>query len=436
MPLVGIMAGDRIVSTSLDQESWSDLRQRYRGGESILMSCGQPGLPKVSSRGLQYFAHKAGVDCQLHEGGETPEHLELKSILADAARAAGWEAIIEYPSPEREWIADVMAIKGQRRIVLEVQWSRQSRADFTRRQLRYESAGIECLWFVSPTNEKNIGSVPAHVLKGERGSWAVALRHELSTEHLADRPLAEAAESIMSGGYRDLIEPVVQAYSVQTAMVKCWKESCKRWFTLWRLDDLQLLTRCGMEGTVEGWYELESRMFLKNRIERTVNDQVVHYVDHKQVDLPKAAKLMSRSSKTADATYLAYCCPHCSAMFGDAPLTYGEIRWKTYVIRRPLTLPFRADVLALPHLCIDRGNGQCRQDVATSEMPAFPDGNESHVGFRPEKLIDRLPRLPRKGDRQPPTGRQAKGRSSRGGDTITLPEVLDRMTGGMGRWHR
>lgn len=422
-----------MVSTDFDPESWSHIKERYRGGESILMSCGQAGIPKVSSRGLQYFAHKAGVDCQLHDGGESLEHLELKSLLADAARAAGWEAIIEYPSPNREWIADVMAIQGQRRMVLEVQWSRQAKEDFTKRQQRYHSAGIECLWFVSPTNKRNVDDVPSHVLNGVRGSWTVALHNELSDEDSVEFPLAQAAESIMRGEYRDLIEPFVQAYSVETAMVKCWRESCSKWFTVWRLDDIQIRTRCGLEGTVEACYELESRMFLKNRIERTVGDEVLPYLEHKLVDLPKAAKLATRSSKTADATYLAYCCPHCNAMFGDAPLTYGDTRWRTFVVRRPLTLPMAPTALALQHLCVDRGKGQCGQDVASSVTPAFPDG-KAEVSFRPDLLVEGLPRLPRKGERRTPDRRQSRGRSSRGGGTISMPEVLDRMTGGMGRW--
>lgn len=115
MPLVATLAGKRVVSIDLSHDEWDSLKKRYRAGEPPLVSCGQPGSARVSSRGLKFFAHKKRADCDMHEGGETAEHLELKSLLVKAAKAAGWEAELEVPSPQRDWIADVMATKGERR---------------------------------------------------------------------------------------------------------------------------------------------------------------------------------------------------------------------------------------------------------------------------------------------------------------------------------
>lgn len=70
------------------------MKARYKAGELLAMSCGQPGVPRVSPLGLKHFSHKAGADCGLHEGVETAEHLELKNVLAEAEKAAGWESVI------------------------------------------------------------------------------------------------------------------------------------------------------------------------------------------------------------------------------------------------------------------------------------------------------------------------------------------------------
>lgn len=425
MPLVATLAGERVVSTELDNDEWESLKKRYRAGEPLLMSCGQPGKASVSKLGLKFFAHKTGVECGMHEGGETPEHLELKSLLADAARAAGWEAVLEFPSVDRDWIADVMVSKGGRRIALEVQWSRQSSEDFTRRQKRYEADGVECLWFVAPKNTGNASTAPSHTVGGTPGAWHLSLLTTLDRHDRSDMPLTEAVGHILEGDYRNLIEPFVQAYSVDTAMVKCWRDACGKWFTLWRLEDLQVKTRCGLEGTLGGVYHLESRMFLKDRIERLIADQLVPLLEHEQVDLPRAAKLITRTSKTAGQTYLAYCCPHCGVLSGDAPITYGDTRWRTYVIHRRLSVPYRLDARGLPHLCVDRGKGQCSQEWTRVEGPVFPDGQDSDLEFSTDLLVDTLERLPRKGER----ALRQSPRTTRAGGTISMSEVLNRMTG-------
>jgi hypothetical protein len=426
MPLVATLAGDRVVSTDMEDDAWESLKKRYRGGEPLLMSCGQPGVAKVSSRGLKYFAHKAGVDCNMHEGGETPEHLELKSFLAEAARTAGWEAVLECPSASRDWIADVMVSKEDRRIALEVQWSRQSSADFMRRQLRYEKDGVECIWFVAPKNTDNAADVPSHTVGGESGAWHIGLITSLDRYDRTGVPFGEAVGHILAGDYRLIIEPYIQAYSVETAMLKCWRDACGKWFTLWRLDSLQVKTRCGLEGTIGGVYNLESRMFLQDRIERLISDQLIPLLEHEHVDLPRAAKLSMRTSKTAEKTYLAYCCPHCGVLSGDAPITYGGTRWRPYVVHRRLSLPLRLDARGLRHLCIDRGKGQCSQDREPAVGPVFPDGETSSVEFNIDLLVEGLKRLPRKGEGFA-AGRRSKTNSSRG--TIGMSEVLNRMTG-------
>jgi len=136
MPLVATVGSERVESWRLSPSEWLGLKASYRE-VGLVMSCGQPGLPKTSQLGNQFFAHKNGTLCALHEGGpETQQHLRAKAIIAETARSMGWTATVECPSVDRSWIADVMIEKAGRRVAVEVQWSTQSDFDFRRRQTR------------------------------------------------------------------------------------------------------------------------------------------------------------------------------------------------------------------------------------------------------------------------------------------------------------
>jgi len=56
---------------------------------------------------------------------------------------------------------------------------------------------------------------------------------------------------------------------------------------------------------------------MQDRIECIIADQVLPWLEHEQVDLPPTAKLITRKTRTAEKTYLAYCCPHCGVISGD-----------------------------------------------------------------------------------------------------------------------
>lgn len=95
MPLVAVLDGERLESFRLTADEWASLRATYRGRE-LLMTCGSAGIPKTSSRGMRFFAHRPKADCAIHVGApESAEHLQTKALLAEAARRAGWTATVE-----------------------------------------------------------------------------------------------------------------------------------------------------------------------------------------------------------------------------------------------------------------------------------------------------------------------------------------------------
>src|SRR5262249_40274425 len=144
-------------------EQWQALKQQNRATRHLAMPCcvSQVVLKK-SLRGIQFFAHKARGACST--APETEDHLRLKQMAVEAARANGWDAATEVagttPSGEK-WRADVLAQKGQHKVAVEIQWSNQSNEETLRRQKRYALSGIRCLWLFRQSRFPITSDLPA-----------------------------------------------------------------------------------------------------------------------------------------------------------------------------------------------------------------------------------------------------------------------------------
>lgn len=413
MPLAAYLSDERIEAPFLSDEEWAALRQRWKAGEPLMMACGQAGKPRVSKRGLKHFYHHAEADCTLHPSGESADHLEMKSLVAAAAREAGWDAVIEYPASDRAWIADVMVSRDGKRRALEIQFSRQDADEFRRRQERYEAEGIQCLWLAAEVN-RQADTVPCVMIGGVPGARTLSLPAFTGP---APVDAAEAIAHLLNEEIAPFVELVVRAYSLDTTMLKCWRDSCKRWITAWRLDDLQVETRCGQKGSLLATHYYGSRIFLTDRIERLIAGRVMPVL--KQADLPSPMYLATRYSKTADCSYLALCCPYCNSLQGDVPLSDQSVTWRSYLIEDWLPLPIKRSALAVPHLCLDIGRGHCNQEPREQEGPAFPDGRLVVPEASPLLLTQALPPLPKRGSprNMDPYADRYKGRYEQGRHT-------------------
>lgn len=58
------------------------------------------------------------------------------------------------------WVADVLAVKGERRIAFEVQVSPQQFMFYRIRQQRYRGAGVKCVWLSSALADVSDQEVP------------------------------------------------------------------------------------------------------------------------------------------------------------------------------------------------------------------------------------------------------------------------------------
>lgn len=396
MPLVAHFNGQRTEAHQLLPDEWATLKSAYKQGV-LTMTCGQPAVPKTSKLNLQYFAHKPGADCALHAGGpESPEHLALKAAAEKAAKACGWDATIEYPGPDRRWIADVLAEKDGRRVAIEIQFSRQAPAEFVRRQERYEADGIECIWLVAPHNKQNAAHVPSYVIKNASDEVIIETPATDLGEPGGDVDLTSAIRGALTGHHKQYIEATVAAFSISTGMKKCFRSECRAWMTICFLERIQIETRCGLKGTIAANHF--GRLHLEDRVE-TAAWPIILKALYADSDLARPAPLRTKNSAAAGHAYLGYTCPTCGYLQGDLHLTKEIRNWHEYVIPEAAPIPIKASALRGTHLCCDKGTGFCSQSPKDPATASFPHGQVGSTWLSRELLTDVLSPVPPKGTR-------------------------------------
>lgn len=377
MPLVAFLDGERIESYLATDERWDRVKSVYKS-RSLLMRCGVPGIPRTSRRGLKHFAHKAGVQCGLIDcWNESPQHRILKTLIAQAARDAGWDVNVEWSTEERAWTADVLAERDGRRLALEVQWSRQDAGEFRRRQERYAADGVECFWYVHRRNkdEARRSGVPHVVFEGDDAPFDVLA--EKAFQQAAPVALHTHVTAILLGLYLDRIQARITSVTIQHLTDTCW--ACKRPSTIWRISAASVQSRC-QETTEAARTDLP--LWPTQRIETLITGDVAAVLG--KGSLPPLAPLRMHRSKQAEKTYLAYGCAHCRAgFFGDGFLEL-ETRWKSVTIPVTGRIPLADGILTQVHLCADKGFGPCSQDPSESQQPTFD-------GYIPDQYKRRLP---------------------------------------------
>jgi spore coat protein CotF len=164
----------------------------------------------------------------------------IKTLIAQAARHAGWQASVEWSPEVRTWTADVLAELDGRRMALEVQWSRHDAGEFARRQKRYAADGVECFWDVHRRNkdEARRSGVPHIVFEGDDApqgtrshivgrydSNIAQAREMLAT---AEAELSSAVQSMTTAapGVRDLvINNKQQAVDEAKSMIETFEQA-------------------------------------------------------------------------------------------------------------------------------------------------------------------------------------------------------------------
>lgn len=143
MPLSARLSDRSVLGALLSDADWFAVGALAKSDADAVRTvcCGWPAVPKVSRRGLRFFAHPPGSDCKLGEGAD---HLAVKALAAKALHERGFAVCTEYAGPG--WRADVYGRMGSREAVVEVQWSAQTAEVTEQRTARLEASGVEVLW--------------------------------------------------------------------------------------------------------------------------------------------------------------------------------------------------------------------------------------------------------------------------------------------------
>lgn len=195
VPLKAMVDGRPVLAPGLDDEAWNALRRTLRQKSSeARFECGARAWPRVSQLGTKHFFHERDAACGQKHKPMSAAHLQLQDMVVRVCLHSGWMASTEEPVGNRR--ADVLAAKGSRRVVFEVQLASESHAGFVDRTRDYQVAGVEVVWLV-----------PGRRARGNLRGLPVAAVRRSQDRHLVDVgdaafPLTEFIQGVLTGRLR------------------------------------------------------------------------------------------------------------------------------------------------------------------------------------------------------------------------------------------
>jgi competence protein CoiA len=254
---------------------------------------------RTSRRGTQFFAHKAIGACTT--APETEDHLQLKRMAVEIARAHDWTAETEASGTTTSgelWRADVLAWKGQHRVAIEIQWSAQTNEETMRRQTRYAASGVRCLWLMRHRGFPVDRALPAaHIGGTAEAGYTATLKTVTGQQVLPiEELLAAAFSKRLRFGIPIGISGQVEIFVRQR---HCW--SCRA--------KTQIISDVGV---VVG----------PNKFRFSVSDFDAHlalfdFIRHRLPNNLQIGAVKHRFSHVQRMGYLSNGCFHCDARFGQ-----------------------------------------------------------------------------------------------------------------------
>lgn len=371
MPLIAMLDAARVDARRFTPQAWSELQQSEERRRMLMPLCGVRAVAKTLGS-TQFFAHYRKIECKVDHGGESPQHMAMKTALAERVdRVPGWHAVLEHPHPSREWIIDVLAESddGRRRIAFEVQLSSQTPDDYSRRSQRYFNDRVFPVWIVPRHLESSRVLVPVVVTgfakstalpeqpadlmdldisvsfadqdtlgefvdemlrhghrwslgspseqirrheveqeRAERERQELALREKQFQERIREMNLNSAPPEVAYGAHTIHTEGGPFVWATMTA---CW--NCEYPMLLWE----GLGTRIGDQHRSAPSLAVKSTVGQK-RYENhpDVHKAVDRWICETRADVRKAG-IKLRRSKMKGSEYSAFVCPDCEAIMGQ-----------------------------------------------------------------------------------------------------------------------
>ncbi len=341
MPLKAYRDSQVIIAPLLSSVQWEQLRAEVKAGTVVLrMPCCDAGCyPRVSKLGTRHFVHRPGGHCGAE--GETLDHLLAKSQAALGGQDAGYT--VETEAQGEGWRADVLAVRGEARIAIEIQWSMQTLEETELRQERYAADGVRCVWLFRklPRGARPRRDVPMFALGGS----------ERTCPMVEGKSLREFVAELLRGHYKfcDVARALpTQSVRIEIASCRCWRchEPC-HFFRVARNDE-------GLQ-TMHGWPCAYWQEVFPEGLEysRQVQEALTRFRESEAGKSVLLGKVKERYSRTVGESYMSQGCPFCDALFGEWHLKMEPDSWEAPCVASldiAIELP-RSVIAQYPHWC-------------------------------------------------------------------------------------
>ncbi len=311
MPLRAIIENKEIISSFLTLKEWEELKKRVKDDclDVIIYQTQKRGYLRRSKKGLQHFVHKKGEKPENWKP-ESPQHLYIKNEILLGCKDAGWNACPEFK--ENDWIADVLATKGNNRIAFEVQWSPQTYEKTFERQCKYSKDGVKCCWlFKNPPPEfrewndeiKAKRKIPIFLIFEDENK---EIKVRFQKNILGVREFIKKLLDVKIKFSEQVKSKTNQEVTVNFFNYCCWK--CNAEQHAYFLPD-KVLSKCNLEIELpienDFRYNPEIIKAVRN-FTKTEKGRHIHI-----------GKIEERYSKTVRSSYVSFGCYKCNALFGE-----------------------------------------------------------------------------------------------------------------------
>lgn len=227
MPLRARFNGKDVFAFEFAKDDWDEFKSSSKGEPLLMPCCDSRAIPKTSKLGNHFFSHKTKGDCSSE--AESQEHLFIKGVIACAAKEAGWNVTTEWPgeTPHGEkWVADVLCTRGNAKVVLEVQLSKQSPGEVRARQRRYKESGLRCAWFASERTFKKAPHLANYIHSSKDIPFFRIAAPVVGVDPMVDEfdfPLSKFVVELLNGNVTWKEEPIVEDGLIHYVDDTCWK---------------------------------------------------------------------------------------------------------------------------------------------------------------------------------------------------------------------
>jgi hypothetical protein len=321
MALKALVSGKITRAEDLSEDQFRALQSQKP--QVAMLCCQTRGYMRIREE-YQEFVHFRRIhDCLGRP--DSPVHDFLKKTVRDAARTASWDADFEVPDPrpDRKWIADVLATKGNAQVAIEIQISPITREELTLRQHIYAECGIRSCWllkhkavweFVGPPDK----DVPVFDLTVDKSvAEFEASRYFVSISPRYKMPIVEATTALLNGEFRWCASRRTRTRDNLIILRVKVCPHCQQPFGMYKIETTRL--RCG--GTVE------EQPQKNNPLERHITDAVESFVKtHPDLDFEISYPRRGACPRSGIVdTY--FTCSHCQGLIG---LERHEWHWDRY----------------------------------------------------------------------------------------------------------